>query len=223
MLIKKYSFFLDLLRMTVSKQNEVFLSFHVPTCWMWLDHKCYHLENHLLIIILFFTFLQWHKQRKKNNFIQTLKLQIKLINLVKAEYSGLSVVFLLFSICRLSSEQLQSLCSQAVLHGCLVDLQGLFQGKLFSFARRNDGDRLSKLVAHDRVCALCLKRVKMNDKVSRRGGLSLQTMQHIIAQKFWSWWDDDIRQWRCTTRVNYKGDLGILLQSWMATWLHNSN
>lgn len=84
---------------------------------------------------------------------------------MKAEYSG--VFGFLFCICpdvSLSSEELQSLCGHAVLHGGLVDLQGLLQGKLLSLARRNDGDRLPELVAHDCVCALCLKEVKWNDK-----------------------------------------------------------
>lgn len=61
------------------------------------------------------------------------------------------------------SEELQSIHShrvdgQAVLQGRVVDLQGLFQGQLPPLAGLDDGDGLSKLIAHDGRSALRRRR-----------------------------------------------------------------
>lgn len=84
------------LRMTVSKENEVFMSFHVPTCWMWLDYKCLSSRKTIYWFFLQQNISVAQTTKSKKKFIQTLKLQIKLINLVKAEYSGSFGCFFLF-------------------------------------------------------------------------------------------------------------------------------
>lgn len=149
-------FFPDRFENGVSKQNEVFISFHVPTCWMWLDHKCLW-SIKPFIDSFFYISSMARTNNKKINFIQTLKLQIKLINLVKAEYSGLFVVFYLSFVLRAAAVAPQP--------GCSPRLSGKFPGPVPAEALLLHSSQWWRSSPQTRCTWLCLCLVPEKGKI----------------------------------------------------------